>query len=38
MAKYEWTDETGLRRPSLVFLDITDFWPDDWRIPVEERS
>jgi hypothetical protein len=36
MAKYEWTDQTGLRRPSLVFLDITDYWPDDWRIPVEE--
>lgn len=36
MAKYEWADQTGLRRPSLVFLDITDYWPDDWRIPVEE--
>lgn len=36
MAKYEWVDETGIHRPSLVFLDITDYWPDDWQIPVEE--
>lgn len=36
MAKYEWVDEVGMRRPSLVFLDITDYWPDDWRVSVEE--
>lgn len=23
-AKYEWTDDTGLRHPSLVYLDVTD--------------
>ena len=36
MAKYEWIDETGMRRPSLVMLDITGYWPRDWRVPIEE--
>ena len=33
MAKYEWIDETGMGRPSLVLLDITN-WPD--QILIEE--
>ncbi len=27
MAKFEWIDDSGLRHPSLVYLDITDI-PD----------
>jgi len=33
-AEYEWIDETGLRHPSIVFLDITSV-DDDLSLPIE---
>ena len=33
-AKYEWTDDAGLRHPSIVYLDVTEV-EDDLSLPAE---
>lgn len=36
LSEYEWEDETGMRHPSLVKLDVTGINPDNLTLSVEE--